>query len=190
MSATLTLPKPQNRMTTCGHCNVGHHGTCPGGVRNGDGSIYRCGCSCERAAQRRCTDCNNRRPEEVGEDWRCLDRDACRADVERRVAESSIGKFLAQWRSERAQEARREPLVGPDGQTCRVSTPRSSRAPSRAGAGCLCGCGGTTKGGKFLPGHDSKYLNQLVERGDQEARELALAVSEAFAAKFEKRIVK
>ncbi len=29
--------------------------------------------------------------------------------------------------------------------------------PIRAPQECLCGCGGMTKGGKFLPGHDSKY---------------------------------
>ena len=28
---------------------------------------------------------------------------------------------------------------------------------------CMCGCGGTTKGGKFLPGHDSKYHSALLK---------------------------
>jgi len=190
MSDTLTRVKPSTAMITCGHCNVGHHNTCPGGVRNGNGTIYLCRCSCPRAGQPRCTECNNRNPEEVGDDWRCLDRDACQADIDRRVAESSIGKFLAQWRTERAREALGEPLAPGEGQTCRVSSPRRSRGPSAASRACLCGCEGMTKGGKFLPGHDSKYLNHLVEVGGDEARTLAASVSEAFAAKLEKRITK
>jgi hypothetical protein len=190
MSDTLTRPKSQNAMTTCGHCNVNHHHSCPGGVRNGNGSIYLCGCSCDRAGKPRCTDCNNRQPEEVGTDWRCLDRDACQADIQRRLAESSIGKFLTQWRADRAEsrEAQREPLAAEEGQTHRMSSPRPSRGPSGAGKPCLCGCEGMTKGGKFLPGHDSKYLNILVALEPGEARELAGRVSEAFAAKLEKRI--
>jgi hypothetical protein len=27
---------------------------------------------------------------------------------------------------------------------------------------CLCGCGGQTKGGRFLPGHDAKLKKALV----------------------------
>jgi len=27
---------------------------------------------------------------------------------------------------------------------------------------CLCGCGGRTKGGRFLPGHDAKLKKALV----------------------------
>ncbi len=27
---------------------------------------------------------------------------------------------------------------------------------------CLCGCGGSTKGGRFLPGHDAKLKKTLV----------------------------
>lgn len=34
---------------------------------------------------------------------------------------------------------------------------RSGRAPKD----CECGCGGQTKGGRFLPGHDAKYHSAL-----------------------------
>jgi hypothetical protein len=27
---------------------------------------------------------------------------------------------------------------------------------------CMCGCGGQTKGGRFLPGHDAKLKKALV----------------------------
>lgn len=42
------------------------------------------------------------------------------------------------------------------------------------GPSCLCGCGGTTKGGSFLPGHDAKYKSQLIKEamaGNEEAEQ-------------------
>lgn len=29
---------------------------------------------------------------------------------------------------------------------------------------CSCGCGGITKGGTFLPGHDQRVLSAIIER--------------------------
>lgn len=28
---------------------------------------------------------------------------------------------------------------------------------------CACGCGGTTRGGTFRPGHDAKLLSAMIE---------------------------
>ena len=28
---------------------------------------------------------------------------------------------------------------------------------------CACGCGGITRGGAFLPGHDAKTLSAIIE---------------------------
>lgn len=28
---------------------------------------------------------------------------------------------------------------------------------------CHCGCGGSTKGGRYLPGHDAKHKKALIE---------------------------
>lgn len=28
---------------------------------------------------------------------------------------------------------------------------------------CACGCGGITKGGVFLPGHDAKTISAIIE---------------------------
>lgn len=36
-------------------------------------------------------------------------------------------------------------------------TGKPVKAPKPKGQSCGCGCGGTTKGGKFLPGHDAKF---------------------------------
>ena len=38
-----------------------------------------------------------------------------------------------------------------------MNTPKKTKAPV-----CLCGCGGHTKGGRFLPGHDAKLKKALV----------------------------
>jgi hypothetical protein len=43
--------------------------------------------------------------------------------------------------------------------------PRESRTPRR----CMCSCGDTTRGGRFLPGHDAKLRSELVaqiKKGD------------------------
>jgi hypothetical protein len=41
---------------------------------------------------------------------------------------------------------------------------------------CICGCGGLTKGGSFLPGHDARYKSHLVKEalagGNPEAEEI------------------
>ena len=38
-----------------------------------------------------------------------------------------------------------------------MNKPKKLRSPI-----CLCGCGGHTKGGRFLPGHDAKLKKALV----------------------------
>lgn len=39
---------------------------------------------------------------------------------------------------------------------------------------CACGCGGMTKGGEFLPGHDQKTVAAIINKvgGVSELREL------------------
>lgn len=44
--------------------------------------------------------------------------------------------------------------------------------------GCDCGCGSTTRGGRYLPGHDAKHKKQLIDD--------ALAGSKRAEAKLEK----
>lgn len=176
-------------MTACGYCTFGgNHHQCPGGVRNGNGSIARCTCSeTERCGSIRCTDCNNRDPETIGEDWRCIDRNDCLAEQER-----SAQKNPAYLRIREVREAH-----GMDRKIRRgTSTPGDPEKPSRAprsaatGKPCTCGCGETTGGGRFRPGHDSKYLTKLVESAGDEARAAAYAISDAFGAKYDKRASK
>lgn len=183
-----TKPKPQ-AMMQCGHCNVNHHECCKSGVRNGDGSIVLCNCThpgC-RAGQPRCTECNNREQGTIGTDWRCLDKDDCAAEQER-----TAQKNPAYLRIRAIREAHR--MNSPKGQGTetpekRTSSPRTPRSTA-GGQPCTCGCGETTGGGKFKPGHDSKYLTRLVEAKGEESRAKAYAISEAFGAKYEKRATK
>ena len=52
-----------------------------------------------------------------------------------------------------------------DGPRQASEQPREGRTPRP----CLCSCGGTTKGGRFLPGHDAKLRSELmaqIKKGD------------------------
>jgi hypothetical protein len=52
-----------------------------------------------------------------------------------------------------------------DGQEEPRKRPREGHTPRP----CLCSCGGTTKGGRFLPGHDARLRSELVaqiKKGD------------------------
>lgn len=49
--------------------------------------------------------------------------------------------------------------------------------PEPVGRDCRCRCGGTTRGGRYLPGHDSQHLSELLigVRGDHISLDAALA---------------
>src|SRR5690625_129274 len=72
----------------------------------------------------------------------------------------------------------------------RAQKPRQDTTPkaTKKAPSCLCGCGGMTKGGQFLPGHNARYLTKLLEMDDrQQAQKLAADVSSAFYDKFSSR---
>lgn len=43
---------------------------------------------------------------------------------------------------------------------------------------CACGCGDMTKGGKFLPGHDSRTLSAILEHIDGDISDLRKMVED------------
>lgn len=193
----------------CGYCETKTHDRCPSGVRVKDDAVFQCGCGCSMSRMMRCTECNNRRQEEIGQDWRCVDRDACAADIERRVSENPIVakirtikqgiaenrlQELAERRTAQKTQQEREVTEDPSPAPApaRVVAPAPARA-RRVATGprdCTCGCGGQTKGGMFLPGHDSKYLTILSEMEHWQAIALAAKVSPAFEAKLTRRLVR
>lgn len=56
-----------------------------------------------------------------------------------------------------------------------VSGKKRRAAPKRAPRLCLCGCGGMTKGGLFLMGHDAKMKSKLIKGEPVTAEGLAYA---------------
>jgi hypothetical protein len=154
----------------CGFCMTGHHDTCKGVIRNGNLSLIQCACSCSDEKTQRCTECHSTNQDDLGRPWLCDDRDACRARIEARVSASPVQRKI-----KAVQEAPRPLRVG------------------KTASACLC-CGEPTKGGKFLPGHDSKWLNSrlLLLNTSSVTRDEMLAsvaeVSPALADKLKKRI--
>jgi hypothetical protein len=136
-------------------------------------------CSCpEHDTELRCCRCGHSHLAAVDFDplfRECADTEACiaRQLAQREVALNSdqvrmLNECLAAGRAERAArtaereqraaqaaESTREPVqvTGDPATPRRGATKKSGRAPRQ----CLCGCGGMTKGGRFLPGHDAKY---------------------------------
>lgn len=187
---TVEVTKPRRkpiRDWSCGFCQTGAHDKCVTAIRNGDGSIVKCRCCLTKPP--RCLECSNRRASEVSEETRlCLDRDACLDTREASRASGPAGKFLRA--RERAMRVDR-----PDPSYTQTGTDTTPRTPSTAKplvGLCRC-CGGATKGGAFLPGHDSRYLSRLVEQvktGDLIGHDALamLADKPALQAKLEKRL--
>lgn len=68
-----------------------------------------------------------------------------------------------------------------------TKTPKAAKAPRD----CSCGCGGQTKGGRFIPGHDARYhgrIRKLEAAGmpHAEAEQVATQGDAAFTAAYAK----
>lgn len=162
--------KVSKAVIPCGFCSTNSHDNCRGGYRNGDGSVLICACSCADTKPEFCHHCHTTESDYLGRPWLCDDRDACENRVRVRLDQSPIMKLIRETR---------------------VSDLTTSRLGRSSAKVCLC-CGEPTRGGKFLPGHDSKYLNAKIAQLEgpwQPVYEQLLAdVSPAFADKFKKRV--
>lgn len=186
MSTKTVTETPSKHL--CGFCSTGHHASCPGGVLNGNlTEVVRCACDCERSALRRCFDCGTREQAEIdATTWRCVDRDACAAHIEKRLAASPVIQQIREIRDALNPTTESTPKA-----------PQNRRATSKSSGACLH-CGEPTKGGLFLPGHDAAYLSAAVksvaarERTADEIREqwTGQGIGPGLMAKFEQRIVK
>lgn len=61
----------------------------------------------------------------------------------------------------------------PEGATLTVTCPKN-----QAGRACACGCGATTSGGTWVPGHDAKRKSELyaaIRSGDESLADAAYA---------------
>lgn len=155
----------------CGFCSTNSHELCKGAIRNGDLSVYQCPCACVEQKPERCTECFSTEASDLGRPWLCDDRDACDARVRHRLSGYTVYRQITEIQ-ERSSEM-----------------PRSSKGKKA----CVC-CGEPTRGGQFLPGHDSKWLAGWVVKvkSGETSVELASAeitkVSAHLASKFTKRV--
>lgn len=173
-------PAAKTKRVRCGYCLTGNHQGCAVAVRCGekkvDKMIWRCACACETAQSTKCVDCN-RRGVEVTSYSTCIDPEDCRS-------------YLQTKRRENMRDLTGSAEYDPDNPT----QPRPTRLPRKAttsGGKCTC-CGEPTRGGKFLPGHDARWVSSKVaeytETKDNRIPAEILAVSEALHAKFMKRV--
>src|SRR5215211_4089249 len=85
------------------------------------------------------------------------------AIARRQVSQESYRAVLAgEITLQRAKEVGRDRRPADTGQASggreeARTGPRGSRTPRP----CMCSCGGTTKGGRFLPGHDARLHSEL-----------------------------
>lgn len=184
--------------TLCGFCNDKNHKACSVGVRaNGrrdahpDGLIWACRCENEACGpgRRKCTYCNNRNTEEVDPGtWECFDIEACRASVQTKRESDPLYHQMNEIK-EKADMAKIEEN--------KEKAAKRAEAKPKTGT-CVCGCEGTTKGGKFLPGHDARFVSTLVKstadakftaKSEQAARKALkdVGASDALVGKFDKQ---
>lgn len=192
---TITLVSTQK----CGFCNDKNHARCAVGVKHaGRHDKYPQGvvwtCTCEEGGcttgRRKCAYCNNRNTEEVDPGtWECFDIEACRATVQAKRESDPLYHQLNEIQR-RAEMAKIE----------NAAEKTAKRAESKPKTGtCVCGCAGTTKGGKFLPGHDARFVSVLVsgvadakftKKADDAARKRLKEVgaSDALQGKYTKQV--
>lgn len=126
----------------CQYCQTLNHDHC---------TNARCGCGCSPG---KCVVC--KRPDrDLDADLQCSDRAECRGYLEDRYANSPVAAQIRECRELARQE--RQALKA-------LNAVRAAVGPQQRPAGaCEC-CGEATKGGRFLPGHDSKYASVLAQQ--------------------------
>lgn len=117
----------------------GAHSACEGTTAD------PCGCHCDYATRHQCKQCGRKRPAEtLDSSGECVDRRDC---------SNTILAAAAARRAERTQKALVSPTKRPGGGST-ASKPRP----------CTCGCGETTGGGLYRPGHDARHVSQLTAK--------------------------
>lgn len=123
-----------------------YHARCAGAWPRPDGVVVSCPCP-QHAGEYRCRNCRHEHttPDDFDITGRqCADHDACTSRI-----------------------SRAHPQDTPIRKQLREAAPRTGRD-------CECACGGTTRGGRFMPGHDAKLTSLLLaaaKQGDEAARE-------------------
>lgn len=188
------------QQTLCGFCNDGNHDKCAIGIKFDEsrgahkkypeGIVWACRCtdgSCT-TGRLKCSYCGNRTTEEIDPTtWECLDRESCRTTVQTR---RDNDPFLAQLRE--IQETVNMAKIEND--KAKAEKVQKAKEPTF----CLV-TGEPTKGGKFKPGMDARYVSDRVTEcingnfsakveKEQRSKMKNDGVSDALVAKFEKSL--
>lgn len=148
-----------------GHCATGHHDQCRWTVANGDGSILACNHPYHQDHPPRCRLCGQ--VEQVGGPDSalygvCLDVDACN---DYRAAQREKSGVLKNIRAAQAHARGQKPpasaSAGEVDGSSEERRPVLTARPAKAPKPCTCGCGGTTKGGNYLTGHDARHVSAV-----------------------------
>lgn len=188
MTATLAPAATQSRYRPirCGWCIDGNHDLCAVLIEISPGKRWSCPCDCA-ASKTRCIDCG-RRGVEVTKASRCVDAEGCTDYRNRRfTADPAMQQIAKIQRTVSVQRA-----------LARDGLPEVTEGTSETLAGLIPGlcpcCASKTRGGRFLPGHDAKWVGQVVARLEAglDSREALLAqvgaVSPALLAKVTRRL--
>jgi hypothetical protein len=184
MTATL---RKHTGPRVCGFCSSNNHEHCPRAVRNGNGAILPCECSQAYCGGQviRCLACKNEEDGQVDPTtWSCIDRDACGDAVQVRLDRNPTIQLIREVENKRMSEN--------TGTATATKAPKTPKEPTF----CVCGCEGQTKGGKFLPGHDARFVKNLVAEAlegkradDAIVKDMAdRGTTEALQAKFTKSV--
>lgn len=175
----------------CGFCGSGDTDRCVRGTKYmgnlphakfPEGVVWVCK---NANGERRCARCNNRKTKEIDpETWECFDVEGCHATVEKRLQDDPFMQELREIK-ERVDMAKIQD------NKVKAEKVTKTKEPTH----CVC-CGEATKGGKFLPGHDARYVSTLVEAVISKNQTKAQAAktlkdagaSDALQAKFEKSL--
>jgi hypothetical protein len=63
----------------------------------------------------------------------------------------------AEWEAERVRRSKERERAMAKEKAAKTTAPKAGATPRD----CLCGCGGQTKGGRFLPGHDARFHGRI-----------------------------
>lgn len=172
---------------TCGFCSTGNHAKCPVVVRNGSAAPNPLHfCPCGECADKKhhpfCIECKNQDSQDVDPDiWSCLDQNACQARIKARVDADPVIQNIRDIKervkmAEKTQNAEKKAAAPKEG-VCLVT-------------------GAKTKGGKFAPGMDARYVSlKVAEVLDKKATEASVlkemtghGLSDSLKAKFSKNL--
>lgn len=144
MSTADTQRKRRAGKYRCGFCLDGRHENCCRMTYwTTNRQLYTCPCECN-ADRTRCTRCRRWDQEVTTDTGRCVDATDCSNYLASRHLRS-------EWELPAQSEATRERRE-------RRAANLAAQPAAKPSGSCLC-CGEPTKGGKFLPGHDARYIS-------------------------------